>query len=306
MSATTEESKRKRTFLTDFALGGTAAAVSKTCAAPLERMKLLIQNQQELINQKVLTKQYAGFYDCVRSVVKNEGPLGLWRGNVANVLRYFPTQALNFAFKDKIKRIVNSKNSFAGNIAAGSCAGALSLGVVYPLDYARTRLAADAKVDSTGKIQRQFKGTIDVWQKTMKLDGPVGLYRGFAVSVLGIAIYRGLYFGLYDSLRPTVLGRDSVWHDSLLASFLLGWGVTISASCCSYPLDTVRRRMMLTSGGHAKYSSSFGCLQNIIVNEGSLQLFRGCGANILRSVAAAGALALYDKFQRWVFPLALE
>lgn len=72
----------------------------------------------------------------------------MWRGNLANVIRYFPTQALNFAFKDVYKDIflkgVNKNTQFmryfAGNLASGGAAGATSMCFVYPLDYGRTRL----------------------------------------------------------------------------------------------------------------------------------------------------------------------
>ena len=110
-------------------------------------------------------------------------------GNLANVLRYFPTQALNFAFKDQIKAIFKTSKDapqamkFATNIASGGFAGTLSLMFVYSLDYARTRLANDAK----GKGgERQFNGLIDVYVKTLKSDGIQGLYRGFAISAVGI------------------------------------------------------------------------------------------------------------------------
>ena len=103
------------------------------------------------------------------------------------------------------------------------------------------RLANDAK----GKGgERQFNGLIDVYAKTLKSDGIQGLYRGFTISCVGIFIYRGMYFGLYDSLKPILLGGDP----SLVLSFLLGWGVTITSGLMSYPIDTIRRRMMMTSG----------------------------------------------------------
>ena len=88
---------------------------------------------------------------------------------------------------------------FAGNIASGGAAGATSLLFVYSLDYARTRLASDAKMAKTSE-SRQFQGLVDVYKKTLASDGVAGLYRGFVPSVLGIMVYRGLYFGLYDSL----------------------------------------------------------------------------------------------------------
>ena len=88
---------------------------------------------------------------------------------------------------------------FAGNVASGGAAGAASLLFVYSLDYARTRLANDAKSAKAGG-QRQFNGLVDVYKKTLASDGIAGLYRGFVPSVVGIIVYRGLYFGVYDSL----------------------------------------------------------------------------------------------------------
>ncbi|XP_010272402.1 PREDICTED: ADP,ATP carrier protein 3, mitochondrial-like isoform X1 [Nelumbo nucifera] len=292
-------------FMVDFLMGGVSAAVSKTAAAPIERVKLLIQNQDEMIKAGRLSEPYKGIGDCFGRTIKDEGFISLWRGNTANVIRYFPTQALNFAFKDYFKRLFNFKKDkdgywkwFAGNLASGGAAGASSLLFVYSLDYARTRLANDAKAAKKGG-ERQFNGLIDVYRKTIKSDGLVGLYRGFNISCVGIIVYRGLYFGMYDSLKPVVL-TDQL-QDSFLASFLLGWGITIGAGLASYPIDTVRRRMMMTSGEAVKYKSSFDAFSQILKNEGAKSLFKGAGANILRAVAGAGVLAGYDKLQVLVF-----
>lgn len=128
----------------------------------------------------------------------------VWRGNTANVIRYFPTQALNFAFKDYYKSLFSytqAKDGYAlwmaGNLASGGAAGATSLLFVYSLDYARTRLAADNKGAAKGGNagERQFNGLLDVYKKTLASDGVAGLYRGFLPSVVGIVVYRGLYFG---------------------------------------------------------------------------------------------------------------
>jgi len=287
-------------FGADFLMGGVAAAVSKTAAAPIERVKLLIQNQDEMIKQGRLDKPYGGIGECFRRVISEEGVVSLWRGNLANVVRYFPTQALNFAFKDEFKRrFAVPKNSpywktFGANIASGGLAGATSLFFVYSLDYCRTRLANDNKSAKKGG-ERQFNGMIDVYRKTIQTDGIQGLYRGFVISAVGIVVYRGLYFGLYDSLKPIIL-RGPL-EGSLIASFFLGWGITIGAGLASYPIDTVRRRMMMTSGQAVKYSGSLDCFSQVIKNEGVASLFKGAGANILRAVAGAGVLAGYDKLQ---------
>jgi len=283
-------------FAESFLLSGVAAGVSKTAAAPIERVKLLIQNQDEMIKQGRLDKPYSGVVDCTTRVLKTEGVYPFWRGNLANVLRYFPTQALNFAFKDTIKAAFATPKSapnwqkFATNITSGGVAGTLSLMFVYSLDYARTRLANDAK----GKGgERQFNGLVDVYVKTIKTDGIAGLYRGFVISAVGIFIYRGMYFGLYDSLKPLLLGADA----GVMASFLLGWAVTITSGLMSYPIDTVRRRMMMTSGAAVKYKNSLDCFAQVLKNEGFMSLMKGAGANILRGVAGAGVLAGFDKFK---------
>ena len=104
-----------------------------------------------MIKQGRLDKPYSGVMDCTRRTLAEEGITPFWRGNLANVIRYFPTQALNFAFKGQIKAIFNVPKDasyatkMSANIASGGFAGSLSLTVVYSLDYARTRLANDSK-----------------------------------------------------------------------------------------------------------------------------------------------------------------
>jgi len=208
-----------------------------------------------------LSKRYTGIGDCFSRVISEEGFNALWNGNFANVLRYFPTQALNFAFKDYFKKMFAKDKKrdgylvwFIGNLMSGGMAGAASLTFVYHLDYARTRLANDAKkakkavkagdapVADSGK---QFNGLVDVYKKTLATDGIKGLYRGFVISCVGIVVYRGLYFGIYDSVKPILPGG---MRDNFFANFALGWVVTVGAGLASYPIDTIRRRMMMTSG----------------------------------------------------------
>merc|ERR1712012_1050117 len=125
-----------------------------------------------------------------------------WRGNLTNIIRYFPTQAFNFAFKDSIKAMFPKadKNTefakfFLINVASGGLAGAGSLCIVYPLDYARTCLASDV-----GSGRAQFNGLLDCIKKTVGAGGIGALYNGLSVSIVGIIPYRGVYFGLFDTL----------------------------------------------------------------------------------------------------------
>jgi solute carrier family 25 (adenine nucleotide translocator) protein 4/5/6/31 len=123
-----------------------------------------------------------------------------------NVVRYFPTQALGFSFKDYfnfrfhgISFSTDPKFSYLiTRVLSGGCAGIATTIFVHPLDYARTRIGVDL-----GKSfeERQFTGLNDCLKKTYVKEGIPGLYRGFAISIPSIFLYRGLYFGIYDYIR---------------------------------------------------------------------------------------------------------
>jgi len=291
-------------FMKDFIVGGISAAVSKTAVAPIERVKLLLQ-VQAVSTQIAKDKQYKGIVDAFVRIPKEQGFSSFWRGNLANVIRYFPTQALNFAFKDKFKAMFLKgvdKNKqfwryFAGNLASGGAAGATSLCFVYPLDFARTRLGADVGKEGS----RQYKGLIDCLGKTVKSDGPIGLYRGFNVSVQGIIIYRACYFGFYDTAKGMLPDPKNT---PLLISFLIAQVVTNVSGIVSYPFDTVRRRMMMQSGKPAaerKYKNTLDCWRKVAAEEGSKAFFKGAFSNIIRGTGGALVLVLYDEIRVALF-----
>ena len=82
-----ENKKHKLHFVETFMLSGVAAGISKTASAPIERVKLLVQNQGEMLKTGRLDKPYNGVIDCTMRTFRNEGILPFWRGNLANVIR---------------------------------------------------------------------------------------------------------------------------------------------------------------------------------------------------------------------------
>ncbi|KAI3743739.1 hypothetical protein L1987_56804 [Smallanthus sonchifolius] len=152
-------------------------------------------------------------------------------------------------FMDHFKKLFNKKKEvdgywtwFACNLASGGAAGASSLFFVYSLDYARTRLANEAKAaKKAGEGRYQYKGV------------PSQVVKG-----------------------------------GLKRVFALGWVITNGAGLASYPIHTVRRRMMMTSGQAVKYKSSMNAFTRILKKEGPKSLFKGAAANILRPIADAG------------------
>lgn len=298
----TEEKKPKKSFIQDFLVGGISAAISKTCVAPIERVKLLLQNQ-DASAQIAADQRYKGIVDCFTRVAREQGITSMWRGNLANVIRYFPTQALNFAFKDTFKKYLNPYNKktqpgmfFIGNIASGGAAGASSLCFVYPLDFARTRLAVD--IGKSGS-DRQFNGLLDCLVKIARSDGVLGLYRGFGISVMGIIAYRGAYFGLFDT------GNAILFGEGKNSNFFLMWAfaqtTTTMAGIFSYPLDTVRRRLMMQSGRKdILYKGTIDCFRKIAADEGINAFFKGAASNVIRGTGGALVLVLYSKIQKYL------
>jgi solute carrier family 25 (adenine nucleotide translocator) protein 4/5/6/31 len=291
-------------FLINFSLGGVSGAIAKTITAPIERVKLIIQTQDA--NPRIRSGEvprYTGIMNCFSRVYSEQGMLAFWRGNFTNIIRYFPTQAFNFAFKDSIKKLFpkfDPKKQFGMfflvQMASGGLAGAGSLCIVYPLDYARTRLASDV-----GSGKRDFKGLGDCLIKTAKGPrGVLGLYNGFGVSVAGIIPYRGAYFGLYDSLREKNPYKNDLGVKGIASKFVVAQTAAIAAGYASYPFDTVRRRLQMQSEKPKEqwvYSGTMNCFAKIVSQEGLSALFKGAGANALRTVGSAMVLVLYDQLQ---------
>jgi solute carrier family 25 (adenine nucleotide translocator) protein 4/5/6/31 len=285
------------TFLSDFILGGCAGILAKTVAAPLERVKLLLQTQDS--NKQLLNKKYRGFFDCGRRIFIEEGMLAYWRGNSANVIRYFPTSALNFGFKDMFVRnynqydpVTQKKQFMKWSIITGGMAGTCTTLFIYPLDLARTRMGVD--VGKTG--QTQFKGIFHCMQTILKTNGFRGLYNGLAISIPSIFLYRGLYFGFWDIGKSVI---PDYKERSLFLKFLLAQTVTMTSETISYPTDTIRRRMMMNSGLEKKiYDNTIHCIRSIITQEGWAAFFKGNMSNMLRGLSSSLVLVLYDEMKK--------
>jgi len=304
MATEKKQNSSMMNFAADFAAGGISGAVAKTATAPIERVKLIIQTQDA--NPKIKSGEvvrYTGIADCFSRVAKEQGIGAFWRGNFTNVIRYFPTQAFNFAFKDTIKAMFPKYSSktdfgmfFLVNMASGGLAGAGSLCIVYPLDYARTRLASDV-----GGGAKTFNGLGDCLVKTMKGPGGVGaLYNGFGVSVAGIIPYRGVYFGMFDSLMGINPYAKESGIVGLGSKFAIAQVTAITAGYASYPFDTIRRRLQMQSEKPKSewlYAGTMDCLAKIMKTEGTTALFKGAGANALRTVGSALVLVLYGEIK---------
>ncbi|NWH44817.1 ADT4 translocase, partial [Fregata magnificens] len=295
-------------FGKDLLAGGVAAAISKMPVAPVKQVKLLLQVQASS-KQIRADQQCKGMVDCFVRIPREQGYFSFWHGNLASVIWYFPTQALNFALKykqilmSKVDKQVNNPlhvtifvflfwKWFLANLASGGAAGATSMCVVYPLDFTLIHVAADI---GKGAAERQFQGLGDCSTKTAKTDGLPGLYQGFGVSVQGIIVYRASYFGCYDTIKRLLPNPNQT---PFILSFFIARVVTTCSGMLSYPFDTVRRCMMMQSGEtEHQYKGTVDCLMKIYDPEGLNAFFHGAFSNIRCGTGGALVLVLYDKIK---------
>jgi len=297
--------KKNQNPLINLAAGGISGAVSKTITAPLEKVKLAIQNQDT--NPRIMSgemKPYTSMQNCFTRHITELGAVSLWRGNVANCIRYVPTAAFNLAFKDNIKKLFPKYNketefgSFAmAQVASGAAAGGATNTLVYPLIYIRTVLGADL-----GKVKK-YDGMADCIRKTIKQNGFSSLYNGIGPSSVGIVVYRGAQFGVQDILKAFNPYQKETTAVAIFSKFMVAQLAVSISGIVAYPFDTMQRRLQIEASkpeAEQVYKGMQDCFQKILANEGPGGFFKGALANVLRGTGAAIVLVLYDEIMNAV------
>jgi len=249
-------------------------------------------------------KRYTGMGDCFMRHISELGATSLWRGNVANCVRYVPTAACNLMFKDTIKGLFpkcNPKTEFgkfaAVQIASGSAAGGLTNTIVYPLIYVRTVLGADL-----GKVKK-YNGMADCIMKTAKEGGVLSLYNGIGPSTVGIVVYRGAQFGLQDIIKAFNPYQKEFSTRGVVSKFIVAQIAVSVSGIAAYPFDTLQRRLQIEASkpkSEQIYTGMADCAAKIMKAEGPGGFFKGALANILRGTGAAIVLVLYDEIMNAV------
>lgn len=269
--------------------GGVAGAVSRTCTAPLDRLKVYLQ---------VHGNKTTGIKTCLQHMLKEGGILSLWRGNGINVLKIAPESALKFMAYEQAKRLIR-KQSTARDLTiyerfvAGSLAGGFSQTIIYPLEVLKTRLA----LRKTG----EFKSIMDAAKKIYKREGWRAFYKGYIPNLLGIIPYAGIDLAVYETLKNNYLSSQHDEGETPSAMLLLACG-TASSTCgqvCSYPLALVRTRLqaqVITNVGTGSHYTMTSLLRDIIREEGWVGLYRGITPNFMKVAPAVSiSYVVYER-----------
>lgn len=278
-------------------MGGVAGGVAKTIVAPLERLRLLKQTGAVTTSMR----------DTFKTIVSNEGVLGLWRGNVINVIRVVPARGVLFASNDFYRALFKGRLPVSADpehtpfwmmFSSGGLAGMTAIIATYPLDVARTRLAG--RVVHQGEKTWSAKTTsVSVCLKDMaREEGIKSWYRGIGPTMMGALPYEGIKFSVYGTLTTQVFPKDSI-VGKLVAGGLAG----VCAGAVLFPNDTVRKMMQIRTpqSGTRPYSSAWDCWKRTYQEHGVQRFYRGIVPYLIRMApSSAIQFAVYETLRALV------
>lgn len=259
---------------------------TRAITAPLDTVKIRLQLQTVRVPIKHRS------INIVKSILRREGLLGLWKGNVpAEILyiMYGAVQFSSFAACSNAIALLERDHSFTLNpqlhsLFAGLGAGIVGTAVTYPFDYLRTRLAANPN--------REPLSMRTVYLHIVRSEGLRGIYAGFPPTLLSVAAASSLMFWSYDVARKFAKQFDLAFLD-VLCGFVAG----AVSKCLTFPLDTLRKRAQMYTAMHPgdRRTSSYRLLRGIVQREGVWALYRGFAISILKTApTSAIALSTYE------------
>ena len=270
-----------------FTSGAIAGATARTLTAPIDRIKIFMQVAQHDTQIISLT----------RSLIKQDGFLGLFRGNGTNTLKIMPETATKMFAFDRFKRWCSSdpeNPKTFDRFVAGGLAGLTAATLIYPMDLAKTKLAL--------AHGNQYNGFVDCIRKVYRSEGFFGLYRGWLPTAIGGVPFAAIDLGVFNTLKDMYVKKNRVQPS---ASHLLLFG---SISCMTgqtltFPLFVVRTRMQGQSKNNLLYSSMMDCLNKTYRNEGVRGLFRGLIPNYMKGAPSISITYLiFEKLKHTLNP----
>lgn len=266
--------------------GGIAGVVSRTATAPLERLKIINQVEFETVGPRYRD----GVFRSLARLAREEGLVGFWRGNGINSVRIFPTTAVRFYTYEVQKRWLLDEgyspfpNDGMTRVAAGGMAGVIASTVTYPLDLLRSRLSGQTASDAV-----RYASSWDACKHIFRTEGVRGFFKGLLISLAGVGPFAAVNFASYETINKLREQHFGAGKPSPLSGMLVGGVAGGLAVMCTYPLDLLRRRMMIQGigGEPVRYTNSFQATAAIWRQEGFMGFWRGLWPCNLKVIPAS-------------------
>eukprot|EP00123_Amoebidium_parasiticum_P021451 comp6743_c0_seq1/m.2520 comp6743_c0_seq1/g.2520 ORF comp6743_c0_seq1/g.2520 comp6743_c0_seq1/m.2520 type:complete len:318 (-) comp6743_c0_seq1:450-1403(-) len=288
--------------------GSLAGLLARLVTSPLDVIKIRLQLQLEPIKKKRgEAGLYRGWRHALLKIMKDEGVVGLFKGNLTADLLYLSYGAVQFACYNEWKTRMGPMTPTLGLIGGG-LSGTLATVVTYPLDILRTRLAAQGEP----RVYHNLRGAIS---HMYKHEGLVGFYKGLGPTVLQILPYMSLQFAFYEASIRAAKAAHAVAKNIPLEHVVLGSGDVVMCGAIAgalsktvvLPLDCIRKRLQVVGFESARqqfgrtehYQGTVHCVRTVWVQEGLQGFYKGgVPATLKALVASAVTFGVYDRCAR--------
>ncbi|KAL5705254.1 hypothetical protein ACHQM5_023583 [Ranunculus cassubicifolius] len=285
--------------------GAVAAMISRTCVAPLERLKL----------EYIVRGEQRNLLELVQKIATTQGVKGFWKGNFLNILRTAPFKAVNFCaydtYRKQLLKISGSKETTNfERFIAGAAAGITATILCLPMDTIRTKIVAPGG-EALGGVAGAFSHLVQT-------EGIFSLYKGLLPSILSMAPSGAVFYGVYDILKTAYLhspeGKKRIRHmsehgkelnafDQLelgpVKTLLYGAIAGACAEATTYPFEVVRRRLQMQN--QATKLSALATFVKIVEQGGVPALYAGLLPSLLQVLPSAGISYFVYEFMKVLF-----
>eukprot|EP01121_Diplochlamys_sp_Union-15-3_P014147 TRINITY_DN447_c0_g1_i1.p1 TRINITY_DN447_c0_g1~~TRINITY_DN447_c0_g1_i1.p1 ORF type:complete len:754 (-),score=137.12 TRINITY_DN447_c0_g1_i1:52-2313(-) len=282
-----------------FGIGAIAGAIGATAVYPIDLVKTRMQNQRySTIAGKSTGKQlYTSSFDCFRKVIKNEGPFGLYRGLVPQLIGVAPEKAIKLVVNDVLRDLLKNPETgdvgFNAQIIAGGSAGASQVVFTNPIEIIKIRLQVQGELAALHGVKP--KGAITIISEL----GFTGLYKGASACFMRDIPFSAIYFPAYTffkQIRKPNPNDLTPWD-----LFVAGSAAGFFAASTTTPADVIKTRLQVEARkGDQTYNGIVDCFWKILRSEGPLAFFKGVVPRIFRSSPQFGVTLLaYELIQKF-------
>ncbi|CAA22679.2 Carrier protein [Schizosaccharomyces pombe] len=293
-----------------FISGGIAGIVSRTCTAPLDRLKVMLISDT---GSKPSPKYpFATLLHTTKVLWNRNGIRSFFVGNGINVLKVMPESSIKFGTYEAMKRVLGISSSSENHsplysYLAGGMAGSVAQMFIYPVDTLKFRIQCS-------DLSRGQHGKSIILSNAKELYKSVGIrgyYRGVLVGILGMFPYSATDLGTFEGLKRTWIGilasRDNVDPQDvkLPNGLVMAFGALSGSTGATivFPLNVIRTRLQTqgTSAHPATYDGFIDCFYKTTKNEGFRGLYKGLSPNLLK-VAPSVAISylVYENCKKWL------
>ncbi|KAL6894107.1 hypothetical protein ACP4OV_008205 [Aristida adscensionis] len=197
---------------------------------------------------------------------------------------------INWDNLDKTKLYVVGAGMFSGVTVA-----------LYPVSVVKTRM----QVASGDAVRRNALAT---FKNILKVDGVLGLYRGFPTVITGAIPTRIIFLTALETTKAASLKlveplKLSEAVQAGVANGLAGFSASMCSQAVFVPIDVISQKLMVQGySGHARYKGGMDVARKIIQADGLRGLYRGFGLSVMTySPSSAVWWASYGSSQRIIW-----